>query len=891
MSAPRTVRRRTLLAWLTIAVLAVLVVVGVRSRSEKRAQAVPLVVEPSGCGAVIADGSCERPADGKLRVWVAANSVTRVRVAGRDVEPSSAKAGEGVRVALDVPSGHDDVRIEIEAGERRGALVVRAPKTPEWAQRAAESKAKGDHAAVAAAVTPHIDDPEPALRARALGLLARAELAQGRTDAAAAHFRSSSKEALAAGRGSDAVDDGLALSYMLSRAARWAEARAAIAEVEPLARPYPDGRARIPYYRSLASFAFGDIRRALRELDVARAEADRLGLVRLSWNVRNERALALERWGRRDEAIVELRSLLSERTEGVAACDLATAAFNLGYATLVRAQEERGPCSGEAVANDAELWLAKSNDPQCPDAARAAMGHVLLGDAALGKGDPDRASADLDRADLRNATLGLRRDHLDLRARIHLVRKEPKQALEAYERLVAIARTEGRIDDERRALEGEGAAYEALGRPRDALAAYDAADALLAAASVLVPLGEAGRFQSIRDSATRARVDLLVTAGRTGEALAVARAARVRLLTGVASLERIDSLPDDARARWESATARYRAERKKIDAASEHDWERVGADLENVRAERAEALRGLRSALDDALLELPRTKREPLSTPETAEVALFVMKTRAGALVFVGGRGTTEPRVARVDVGTVSSASAKEIAGVAATELAALPHGATVKVVTSAELSCVDLHAEPAFANVRVVYALDLPAPPPKERPFQGLVVSDSRDDLPLARDEAKLVAPVFQRAGPSTLLMGRQTTFPAFHDALEVATTFHYAGHAFEADGDIVLPLAGGARFGAADVLALRASPERVTLSACTAGKIAPSGLALGHGLVQAFIERGATEVLAPTRPVRDELALALARALVDEPRAPLSRLRASRPELDWSAYRIWGR
>ena len=894
MSSPRrSVQRRTLSAvWAAVLlVFAAIVGAGVWSRTAKRVEAPPLVVEPSGCGAVLADGSCERPADGKLRVWVAVNAVTRVRVAGRDVEPSSAKAGDGVRLGIDVPASRDDVRVEVEAGERRAALLVRAPKTPEWVLRANELKAKGDHAAVAAAVTPHVDDAEPASRARALGLLARAELAQSRTDDAAAHFRRSSKEALAAGRVSDAVDDGLALSYMLSRAARWAEARAAIADVEPLARGYPDGRARVPYYRALASFAFGDIRRALRELDVARADADRLGLARLSWNVRNERALALERWGRRAEAIDELRSLLSERSEGVAACDLATASFNLGYATLVRAQEERGPCSGEPVIDDAEVWLAKADDPRCPDAARAAMGHVLLGDAALGKGDPDRARAELDRADLRNATLGLRRDHLDLEARIHLARKEAKQALDAYERLVALARSEGRVDDERRALEGEGAAYEALGRTRDALAAYEAADALLAAASVLVPLGEAGRFQSIRDSATRARVDLLVAEGQTRAALDVARAARVRLLMGVASLERIDALPDDARARWESATQRYRAERKKIDAASEHDWERVGADLERVRAERADALRGLRSALDDALLELPRITTAPLSTLDTADLALFAMKSRTGALVFVGGRKTTEPRVARVDVGTAPSSAAREIAGVVAAELAALSHGATVKVITSAELACVDLHAEPALADVRVVYALDLPAPPPKKRPPHALVVSDSRDDLPLARDEGKLVAPAFQREGPTTLLTGRQTTFPAFHDALEGATAFHYAGHAFEVEGDIVLPLAGGARFTAADVLALRASPNRVTLSACTAGRIVPSGVALGQGLVQAFIERGATEVLAPTRPVRDELALALARALVDEPTRPLSRLRASRPELDWSAYRIWGR
>lgn len=881
-----------------VAVLVALAVTAVvaRRRGPAAAEPRPLAIEPSGCAVLFDDGSCERPGDGKLRIWIDEVGAVAVRLDERVLEATAISTEGGTRLAIELPvTRTGGSRLGLEANGRRGAISIRSATTPDWATRAAEAKAKGDHASVITLAQPRADDPDPSVRARALGFVARAALAQNRPVDAEALFRRSIAAAKLARRTSDAVDDGLALSYMFSRAARWVDARAAIAEIEPLAKDYPDGRARLPYYRALASFAFGDIRAAMRELDLARGQAERLGLARLVWNVRNERALALERWGRDDDAIAELRALLATPDPSIAACDRATAAFNLGFAAMVHARRATGGCDGPAPVDDAERWLAQSVDPRCPDAARIAMGHVLLGDVALGRRDVATASAELERVDLTNATLGLRRDHLDLKARVHLARGEASLARDAYERLVALARAEGRIDDERRALEGLGDARAAAGEPDGALAAFTAADALLAASSVLVPIGEAGTFQGARDGATRARIDILAREGRLDDALAVAREARVRLLTSVVSLDRIERLAPDAKTRWEAAVERYRTERRKLDADGIHDWERAASELDRARTEREATLRRLRAALDDALIELPRAAATSLPALDGADVTIVAVRTREDVVVFLHARGDTKLRSARVPAkGDVAAA----IVGAAGETLARTGAGATVRVVTSADLACLDLHAVAPLSDAHVVYGLDLPIPAAtRPRPPRALVVSDSRDDLPLARDEGALVMAMLAKRGTATHLTGRGATGTAFRESVESATLLHYAGHATTIDGDLALPLASGARFTTADALALRTSPDRVTLSACAAGRIAPSGVALGMGLVQAFVERGASSVVAPTRPVRDELALAFARALVDVddgtdagPSRALARVRAASPGADWAAYRVWG-
>ena len=197
-----------------------------------------------------------------------------------------------------------------------------------------------------------------------------------------------------------------------------------------------------------------------------------------------------------------------------------------------------------------------------------------------------------------------------------------------------------------------------------------------------------------------------------------------------------------------------------------------------------------------------------------------------------------------------------------------------------------------------MTYGLDVPlaaASLARGREAHALVVADTRGDLPFARDEGAWVAEALAKKMKNTELEGRAATGPALHDALAQATSLHYAGHAIELEGDLVLPLAAGGRLTTTDILALPASPERVILSACAAGRLDANGLGSGMGFVQAFAERGAHEVVAPSRPVRDDLALAFARALVatgggDSHRA-LGELRRAHPDGDWSAYRIWGR
>lgn len=222
--------------------------------------------------------------------------------------------------------------------------------------------------------------------------------------------------------------------------------------------------------------------------------------------------------------------------------------------------------------------------------------------------------------------------------------------------------------------------------------------------------------------------------------------------------------------------------------------------------------------------------------------------------------------------------------------------------MTSADLACLDIHAgslddgPPLALRLPVTYGADLgDVAAPQASSKTALIVSDTRDDLPLARDEGEIAASNLMDAGTTLHLSGARAHGAAVHDALASASLLHYAGHAEVLDGELVLPLAGGGRLTASDVLALPSAPAHVVLSACEAGRIEPSGLALGMGLVQAFLERGASAVLAPSRPVRDELAYALGAALsgwsLDDLLHAVQQLAASRPHDDWAAYRVWRR
>lgn len=880
----------------SLALLAALALSPVRPTLHRAALAVSL----SGCSASTADGTCERPADGELRVWFAAPAPTAVRVDGREISVTPVEVGGGTRIALDARVA---TVIEIETPGGTAHVHLSASSAPTWATEAARARARGDQETARALASPRLRDPDAAIRGRAAGIVARIELAAGHVAEAVRLFREASRDGRSAGRLSEAVDDALALSFALSqRAGDLTGAREALDQLEPWAEPYADGRARVPYYRALVASALGDVRTAGPLLREARERAERLGLSRLEWSVRNELALSLERAGRRAEALAELSALAATRDPAITACDRATALLNVGFATLARSQEPPGPCRQATADADAAVpWLRASlslTEKECRDAHRAGLAHVLLGDAALTAGRPHEATRELAAVDLREASSGLRRDALDLEARIALARGDGARARAEYERLVALARATGRLDDERRALEGVGRALEVQRLPIQALETFAAAEALLEPASVLLPIGEATSFQGTRETASRARVELLLQRGRVAEALAAARSARAQVLAGLASIDGVATLSPADRGRWTIAIERYRSERRGIDAESSHDWELATSELRAVERARAEGLGRLRASLDAALAALPRASPSQAPFTGPGETALFAMTGRSELLLFVGEGDALRAHRLPLDAGASPLDVARAVVQAGAPELA---RARSVRIVTSADLSCVDVHAAPVGSGAplgraaRVTYGMDLGEGPQGPRQPRALVVSDTRDDLPLARDEGRMVAAHLQSRMPVAHLAGRSATAAAVLDELGRASLLHYAGHARRADDELILPLAFGGRLTTSDVLALPMSPERVILSACEAGRGRPDGLAVGFGLVQAFLQKGAVEVLAPTRPVQDRLALTLAEALVAQAGAvdfgaALAQVDA-RPDTDWAAYRIWRR
>jgi cellulose synthase operon protein C len=182
----------------------------------------------------------------------------------------------------------------------------------------------------------------------------------------------------------------------------------------------------------------------------------------------------------------------------------------------------------------------------------------------------------------------------------------------------------------------------------------------------------------------------------------------------------------------------------------------------------------------------------------------------------------------------------------------------------------VDVHAlpfegAPLVAAVAVDYpvgALEASAAAPAP---SALVVGDPKGDLPRAATEARAVTKILDaKKIPFKLMSGSEATSNAVIDWMKKATLFHYAGHGVFAGAEgfeSALPLAEGGRVTIADVLATSPGPRIVVLSGCDAAK--SDGDAEGLGLAQAFVAAGALEVLAPTRPVADDLAADVATAV----------------------------
>jgi len=843
----------------------------------------------AGCGAVLRGGICEVPKDATIRVFAPRDA--RFVVDGQLVAATLVRAfphGGLHRVVLPPRAKL------LTVNDARLRLAPQA--TYAWLTEARALRGK-DPAAARARAEPALSSPDPAERALALGLVARVELSRGQVDAAIAKFREALS--LPSPRVSDRAEDAFALAFALNqRSRRYGEARAVLDEIEPSLQEYPEGRARLPFYRAEVALESGDIRFALRALGDALRRASELGLTRLERNTRALIAAVHQFEGHFDDGIAALEELDRELTADPVTdgCDHASALSNLGFALerRARARLDLGEARGDDDITAPAARMLALFPARCADPHHRGIALYLSAAAALERGRYADAKRMLGEG---RATLPKPRTNdvlqwLELEARIAFAERRFKDAIAKYDEMVSTAEAAHQTDILWRAVVGRAEALEGDAQLDAALAAYRRAESLLDDQTLALPLGDGrGVFLSRSERSARLLIDLLLRSGQPAEAFAVARRARARLLTATARATSLESLGPEARARWDAAVASFRKTRGELDEAAEGDWKLAASALKDAELARAEKISAMLVALDDAMasLAIPRSAA-PLGGPAPGEVWLGFHRARAGYVAFVA----THERVTSFAFEVTTSLPALadrllprlELAN--AKRLVVLPYG---------PLRDVDLHALPV--ELPVEYALDVPRTrAPVDAADSVAIVVDPTNDLAATRDEARAIEALFAaRSGFAVrTLIGSDATARMVSQLLESSGTFHYAGHGVFAGPEGIearLPLSSGSALGILDVLTRTRVPRRVVLSACDTGR-APSARTETIGLAHAFILAGSEFVIAPTRKVDDALAAKLAVVLYRELLAgvePSEALRRAQKEArngDWAAWRL---
>ena len=898
------------------------------------ARPLALAVEMSGCAAVARGRVCVVSDDGTLRLLVhAVRDAAFTSDDGPIVADPLATFDDARLYRLHPPRGTQKVRVaaRVEAdgsiADAEATVDIRWDPAPKWyaEARALANQGKSDEAL--ALVREHAGSSDDGEAAIAIGQAARFEIMRNHVDESVKLFREAIAKDRRAGRVSGTVDDAIGLAFALSqRSFRYAEARAALDSVQDLLGDYPDGRALEVYHRAQIVSETGNRREALRQFHDAYRLATRLGMTRLARVVRTMTASQLDRFGRLEEALAIRRALDRELEGGPEACDRLALRSGMGFGLLLLSIGVGGNVGvgvgvgGDRVREATEVLERARGETAC---AESYLHAVTLGNLAFAKllgGRPDDAASLLAaaRARVPEAPLSESFFWLDLDGRIALARGDAARALAIYDQMDRRAAAALLSGYEWSALAGRGRALEALGRKRDALVAYEAAEGRLDDASLAIPIGEGrARFLVEREQSATSGIALLVSSGKKADALLWARRGRHRVLAGLEASRRVARLGAGDRARWDDAAFRYARERAAIDEEAARDWKLAIAELGPVQGERRSREVALRAALEELLSVLASGDQARPSAPTFAPAPLepgeLILLFHAAALGWTGiaadASGVTTFRVPPLG----PAASPDEIArDLLAPARAQIDRASRLRLLLPGGLAQVDVHAlpwngAPLMARLPVEYGLDLaPAPDVATGEPHALVVGDPRRDLPEARGEAHAVVDALTSARSSpgavavTLLEEGAATHAAVVDGLTSASLFHYAGHAtYEGeDGwDSTLPLAANGRLLVSDVLALRHAPAQVVLSGCSAAHSASASPGDTLGIAQAFLVAGSEVVVAPTRAVSDALSARFARALYEALRTTPDLVRATRdaqlhlreqdPTSDWANFR----
>jgi tetratricopeptide (TPR) repeat protein len=869
----------------------------------------PPAVEWSGCDVVWRGPRCALGPGHRLTVWLGTGPEIPVELrtdrGALGVGPREA-VPEGSRLVVEPPAGARWLEAAI-AGQSFWRVELAALPVNPALDEARALASKGAYQEAARRLQALREITPAAARGPVNAALGRAALNLGDITLAESSLRAAVSAARADGRVSDVVKDGFALFWALvTLQQHYVEARALMTELTADAEAFPEGRVYLAFNRGVLAEETGDFRRALDELRAAERLGQRLGLERATQDATAEIARALVRLGRNDEA-VDLLGRVSAKLAGDDPCALAQQESNVAWALMERASRQEKSANASLAA---ALASARSAAAACPQPQLRQL--VLINEAEYALARADVAGATAIVAGW-PAPTGTRSALLvcweaDVRGRLALLQGRADRALAFFEEQRAAARASDLAEEGFRAQVGAGRALLALGRKRPAVDRLREARGQLDRMLAGIPLGEGrGTFLGTRDEGVRYLVAALLEVGAAGEAMAAARMARAAAAAQAVRLDRLARLGPDERQRWDQAIGRYWQLRRSIEAEAAEDWTLPRQKLALARARRESDTEAARAALDEAyrVLGSPASARLAERRPGPGELQLAFFPGPHGWFGFAASARAVRAR-AFEETDFASKESAARVLAQFSAELSVARRVSlfTYGAADRPDWQSIPWRGQPLVNAVELEWIMDAPAgraiAPAPATPPHALVVADPTQDLAAARREGQAVAEALGR-WPVQRLEGSAATREAMLAALERASLFHYAGHAELAGTEgmsSALVAAGRARVELRDLLALRRVPGVVFLSACDAVASTATDAVLGLG--QAFLAAGADVVVAPVRPVRDEVAYAFAsgfyRAVAQQSvpdvhaafRRSTLELASSRPDADWSSFRL---
>jgi hypothetical protein len=581
------------------------------------------------------------------------------------------------------------------------------------------------------------------------------------------------------------------------------------------------------------------------------------------------KAIALARMGRFGEAeqlVAVLEAALAEgddRDEVVLGIR-----YNLAWAALLRREDDP-----RAVADPTPTLerLAKIYGER-GDATYAARSYLNLALAAIQTDDvarAQRALASVDRAQLAPFELVW----LELVAsRTSLREGDRARAGEQLARADAFARLTEDRELEWLVWTAKASLARIEGQDELALEAHEQAARLADELALAVP-GSAGRSMLVTSHgrADAEHVELLLELDRLAPALCVAAGSRARHLRTLWARLR-PPLPAAEQHEYQALLGRHEARRRSIDAQLESAWTLSTAELEQLhvqlRSEGEQADELLERAT--ALLErgAPQWSCEQI-LPRVPERALLTMIADAEhrRWRFLLARGARAAQVVELP----ADGPADQLARRALLELEpALAGVERLDVIPIGEFVGVDLQRllfeRPLLASVVLQHSLGLgPQREAHETEPRAAVVAGATDLAAVTREAGRV----------SEALRGHgwQVDSSWSPTASEQPTLLHYSGHGHHtglAGWGSFIEVPGFGPLTAAGLVAIQRAPNLVVLGACSAGSSDTEIIDGGMNLAAAFLLAGAELVVAPSGPVDDATALALASDLYRELATP---------------------